>query len=65
MDLLALIMALTVTPEQAQEVLRDYIQEHPEAVIDVDVGTTEEILEYLGIEPESEAEEEQQDEEEE
>lgn len=49
MDLLAFILALTVTDEQAQSVLSDYIQEHPEAVINVDVATTSEATEYLGI----------------
>ena len=49
MDLLAFIMALTVTDGQAQSVLSDYIQAHPEAVIDVDVATTDEATEYLGI----------------
>lgn len=48
-ELLAFILALTITGEQAQDVLSDYIQEHPEAVIDVDVATSDEATEYLGI----------------
>jgi len=56
MDLLAFILALTVTDAQAQSVLSDYIQEHPEAVIDVDVATTDEATEYLGIIEEEEQE---------
>lgn len=57
MDLLAFILALTVTDEQAQDVLSDYIQEHPEAVIDVDVATVDETKEYLGIVDEEEEQE--------
>ena len=49
MDLIAFILALTVTDEQAQDVLSAYIQEHPESVINVDVATTAEPQEYLGI----------------
>ena len=58
MDLLAFILALTVTDEQAQSVLSNYINEHPEAVIDVDVATEDEATEYLGIIEEEEEEQE-------
>lgn len=57
MDLIAFIMALTVTDEQAQDVLSAYIQAHPESVIDVDVATEAETKEYIGIvDPEEEQE---------
>jgi hypothetical protein len=58
MDLLALIMALTVTQEQAQEVLSAYIDAHPESVIDVPVATMEEFKEYFGFDDEQEGEQE-------
>ncbi len=57
MDLIAFILALTVTDEQAQDVLSAYIQAHPESVIDVDVATEAETKEYIGIvDPEEEQE---------
>ena len=61
MGLLAFILALTVTDEQAEDVLSTYIQEHPEAVIDVDVATVDEVKEYIGIADEEEEEQEEEE----
>jgi len=50
MELIAFILAITagtITDAQAQMVLSNYIQAHPEAVIAVDVATVEETVEYL------------------
>jgi len=51
MDLLALILALTaekISPAEAEAVLSQYIEEHPDAV-NVQVATVAETKEYLGV----------------
>lgn len=50
MELIAFILAITagtITDAQAQRALSSYIEAHPEAVINVDVATVEETMEYI------------------